>query len=98
MPPRYWHDDYESLGYIDDDYGTYHWSCVGVFRRKSDGMLFFDEDCGCSCNGPFDQPELEDLRPLDGHEDDFLEACSNISKFGHQQGQELLLKLRTEAA
>lgn len=40
--------------------GGYDWNLLEVWRRESDGAIFFYEDAGCSCNGPY-----EDTRSWD---------------------------------
>ena len=42
----------------------YSWSAVGVFRRKSDGALFWATDSGCSCYGTWEQITEADLTPF----------------------------------
>ncbi len=44
--------------------GSYEWACVGVFRRASDGALFWGADRGCSCHEPWDDLRPEHLEPF----------------------------------
>jgi hypothetical protein len=39
--------------------GGYEWSNVAVVRRFADGQLFLVTESGCSCNEPWDSPDLE---------------------------------------
>lgn len=89
-----WHSEYEQILHIDDDGSTYQWAAVALFRRIADGVVFWAQDAGCSCNYPFDSQALVDLQPLAGHEIDFINAASDISKLGHEKAQEALLALR----
>lgn len=44
--------------------GGYSWDAVGIFRRRSDGALFYASDSGCSCHGPWDLTVESELEPL----------------------------------
>lgn len=44
--------------------GGYSWSAVGIFKRYSDGALFWATDGGCSCNSAWEYTTDGDLEPL----------------------------------
>lgn len=59
-----WRDDAELIA---DLWGgeQYEWDLLEVWRRKSDGRLFYYADGGCSCNSPYDGVRgWDDLSPL----------------------------------
>lgn len=45
-----------------NDFGS--WSAVGIFKRYSDGALFWSTDSGCSCSSAWDRTSDGDLEPL----------------------------------
>lgn len=56
------HELVEALfGAFDD------WCIIGVFRRKSDGALFWACDFGCSCSQPWDELSVAHLTPFNHH-------------------------------
>jgi hypothetical protein len=49
-----------------DTIGGYEYNMIAVFRRDADGVMFWGETAGCSCNSPFDEVgKLEDLTRID---------------------------------
>jgi hypothetical protein len=53
----------EILGSVDT-IGGYEFNMLALFRRSSDGALFFDTDSGCSCNSPFDGATFENMQHI----------------------------------
>lgn len=49
---------------LEMDEGGYSWSAVGIFKRHSDGALFWSTDSGCSCSSAWDRTSDGDLEPL----------------------------------
>lgn len=47
-----------------ENYESYEWDAVGIFRRLSDGRLFWATDSGCSCNSAWEDATEADLEPL----------------------------------
>jgi len=48
------HFGYELVGMLDQDDLCYEFNMLGVWRRLSDGALFWAQDSGCSCPSPFE--------------------------------------------
>lgn len=61
-------------------YGDYYeWSCVAVFRRRSDGELFWGADSGCSCNRKWESLSPADLDPFNPETlHAFMEAALDV--------------------
>jgi hypothetical protein len=53
----------EILGSVDT-IGGYEFNMLAVFRRKSDGALFFESDSGCSCYSPFEGASFENMQHI----------------------------------
>lgn len=51
--------DYDLIAEQGDGGGGYEWDNVALLRRVDDGQLFVSTEGGCSCNGPWDDPNLE---------------------------------------
>lgn len=45
----------------------YSWSCVAIFINER-GEWLVGDDCGCSCNGPWDSHKMEDFTPYAFHD------------------------------
>lgn len=58
-------DGYAIVGQLDEADMCYEWHTLTVFRRASDGRLFYVEESGCSCNGPLEDVSESDLVPVD---------------------------------
>lgn len=55
----------ELIDSVDDYDANYSFDIMAVWRRKSDGSLFYGHDSGCSCPTPFEDVRgLHDLKPL----------------------------------
>lgn len=57
-------DDYELVAEFDAS-ESYEFDHYGVWRRKSDGRVFFDHDSHCSCYGDYESGRVGDMRELD---------------------------------
>jgi hypothetical protein len=51
--------DHDVIAEQSDGGGGYEWGNVALVRRVTDGQLFLVTESGCSCNGPWDSPDLE---------------------------------------
>lgn len=51
--------DHDVIAEQGDGGGGYEWANVALARRVTDGQLFLVTESGCSCNGPWDDPDLE---------------------------------------
>lgn len=73
---------YELVAEMDDETLSYEFHMLVVWRRISDGRLFWAEDSGCSCPSPFEDytnPETgEWIRPIDQTRSEFQEAVSDF--------------------
>lgn len=45
--------------------GGWDWDCIDVFKRLSNGKLFYITDSGCSCYGPYDYAKDESFDPTE---------------------------------
>lgn len=57
--------------------GGYDWGSFGLFRDSA-GRLFTAEDGGCSCNGPWEDPEYLDFQPVDNVQDAMKRARAKV--------------------
>ena len=65
----------------------YDWSVVGIFRRKTDGVLFWATDSGCSCTSEWeDSEDYYDFIPLSTGSVDKLRdaACEFADNVGER--------------
>lgn len=72
---------YELVGTLDDDSLSYEFHMIGVWRRLSDGMLFWAEDSGCSCPSPFEDytdPSGEWMVPIEKTVGEFRAAVRDF--------------------
>jgi hypothetical protein len=57
-------EGYDVIGELDEDDLCYEWHTLHVLVQRASGRLFWIEDSGCSCNGPFDDRDEGDLAPV----------------------------------
>jgi len=76
---EYWNDELELVDQFEGDWG-YNWWAVGIFRRKSDGAMFWAEDEGCSCDSAWEgRAEDLDLKPCKKEQVlKFMDACKDL--------------------
>jgi hypothetical protein len=55
---------YTMVSHLFDEGGEYDWEAFVVYRRDSDGAMFWAAEAGCSCDGPGENPGESDMRPL----------------------------------
>jgi len=80
-----------------DTGGSWEFDTFVVFKRVSDGALFWSRDSGCSCPTPFDHIGINDLNPIT--KDDFYsfdEALKNHSNIKITDYLEILKKVKDE--
>lgn len=78
-----WQEEFELVESHESAYG-YNWSAIGVFRRKTDGKLFWATDGGCSCNSAWGDTHL-DVEPLTWESlGAFSEEAMNIVQYGDE--------------
>lgn len=47
-------DSLEFVGELDEPNMSYEFHCLGVWKHKPDGELYWAEDSGCSCPSPYE--------------------------------------------
>jgi hypothetical protein len=50
--------DFEIIVVQEDGGGDYQWGQAALLRRIADGQLVLVHDGGCSCNSPWEDPDL----------------------------------------
>jgi hypothetical protein len=55
---------YTMVSHLYDAAADYDWAAFVVYRRDSDGAMFWAAEAGCSCDGPGENPGESDMRPL----------------------------------
>lgn len=54
-------DHLDFIGEVELSEPRYSFDTIRLYRRKSDGMLLFAHDAGCSCPAPFGDYRVADL-------------------------------------
>jgi len=73
---------------FDDPEASYSFDLFTIWKRESDGALFYGEDSGCSCPSPYeDVHSIEDLKPITKHgwdsfKKDFEDYCGQKAGYG----------------
>ena len=76
---------YELVGELDEEDLCYEFHMLCVWKRVSDGRLFWAEDWGCSCPSPFEcftDPSGEWPDPIDSTRAAYLQAISGFPAKG----------------
>ena len=67
---------------VDDKDASYSFNKMVVWRRDSDGKLFWAADSGCSCPSPFEgYNAVEDLSPLPEKAEEFIDSLTRHESY-----------------